>query len=149
MVRAAAAVGLVALTLGVRFAARPPAPAIVHTAPPAVHAGTPETRGREVYRRYGCVMCHGPEGRGGFANPNAETDGKVPGVIHVAEGYTRAELRKRLIDGTPTVGRGNPNGPRPPFRMPGWGSRMTAGELDDLVAYLMSLNPEKGGAKWR
>jgi len=66
-----------------------------------------------------------------------------------AEGYTRAELRKLLIEGTPTVGKADSKAARPPYRMPGFGGRMTPGELDDLIAYLMSLNPEKDGAKWR
>jgi len=148
MVRAIAAVTLVTLTFGVRVLTRPPAPSVVRTAPPAAHA-TPGARGREVYRRYGCGLCHGAEGRGGFANPNAETEGKVPAVIYVAEGYTRAELRKLLIEGTPTVGKADSKAARPPYRMPGFGGRMTPGELDDLIAYLMSLNPEKDGAKWR
>lgn len=110
---------------------------------------TPEARGRLVYARYGCAMCHGAEGRGGFSNPNAETDGKVPAVIYVAEGYTPAELEKLLLDGTPTIGKADPNGPQPPYRMPGWRGRMTQAEVRDLVRYLMSLYPKDAAQSWR
>ncbi|MBI1875018.1 MAG: cytochrome c [Acidobacteria bacterium] len=106
-------------------------------------------RGRLVYRRYGCATCHGVDGKGGFPNQNAETDGKVPAVIYVAEGYTDRELRQRLLDGTPTVGKADAKGPRPPYRMPGWRAQMTDREVDDLVQYLKSLYPKSAGEKWR
>lgn len=106
-------------------------------------------RGRLVYRRYGCAMCHGVDGKGGFPNQNAETDGKVPAVVYVAEGYTDRELRTRLLDGTPTVGRANAKGPRPPYRMPGWRGQMTDHEVGDLVQYLRSLYPKSANEKWR
>ena len=37
-------------------------------------ADTAIERGRVVYARYGCAMCHGADGKGGFKNPNSETD---------------------------------------------------------------------------
>jgi mono/diheme cytochrome c family protein len=106
-------------------------------------------RGRLVYERYGCALCHGPDGKGGFANPNAETDGKVPGVIRVAEGYTSSEVRRLILSGKPSIGKGNAALPRPPFRMPGWRDRMTEQEADDLVKYLMGLEPKSAGGTWR
>jgi mono/diheme cytochrome c family protein len=33
--------------------------------------------------------------------------------------------------------------------MPGWQDRMTGQEADDLVAYLMGLEPKSAGEKWR
>jgi mono/diheme cytochrome c family protein len=33
--------------------------------------------------------------------------------------------------------------------MPGWRGQMTTRELDDLVLYLMGLNPKSSDAKWR
>lgn len=94
-------------------------------------------------------MCHGDQGKGGFANPNAETEGKVPGVIYVAEGYTRDELRRLVRVGNPHIGKADPKGPTPPYRMPGWGDRMSDGELGDLVEYLFSLYPKSAEEKWR
>lgn len=108
-----------------------------------------DARGRLVYERYGCAMCHGTDGKGGFPNPNAETDGKVPGVIYVAEGYTRAELRRKILDGVVTIGRADPNGPPPPFRMPGWKGQMTTPDIDDLVEYLFAVYPKSAAETWR
>jgi mono/diheme cytochrome c family protein len=134
--------------LSARAVLQPP-PAHAVRAPAAAPAGTAEARGAEVYASYGCGLCHGAQGAGGFANPNAETDDKVPAVLYVAEGYTRAELAHLIRAGTPRIGRHDPAGPLPPFRMPGWGDRMTDRDVDDLVAYLMSLYPEDAGSSWR
>ena len=132
---------------GVSLETRPPAPRTLREAA-STHA-TSIDRGRVVYGRYGCAACHGDLGAGGFANPNSETDGKVPGVTFVAEGYTKGELRKKVLDGFATVGRKDANGPRPPYRMPGWAGQMTDTEVADLVEYLFSLYPKSAGDKWR
>jgi mono/diheme cytochrome c family protein len=139
---------LLTLVLGIRFSTRAPDPRPIRAEPiaPAVSA---EARGRAAYLHYGCAMCHGAEGEGGFSNPNAETDGKVPGVLYVAEGYTRAELRRLLLHGTPRIGKADPEGEQPPYRMPGGDGHMTGPEVDDLVAYLFSLYPESAGDSWR
>lgn len=144
IIAALAAVGLVA-----RAQTRPPLPQVVRA---AVDRESPESasqRGRAVYERYGCAMCHGADGKGGFANPNAETDGQVPGVQYVAEGYTEAELARKILDGVHTVGKADPKGPRPPYRMPGWAGYMTEQEVHDLVQYLVGLYPESAQEKWR
>jgi len=135
-------------TYGVRAATRPPAPRVVRPPENAIDA-TAVARGRQVYLRYGCSVCHGADGKGGFANANAETDGKVPPVNYVAEGFTKRELRKKILDGFAPVGKKDPNGPRPPFRMPGWAGQMTDGEVADLVEYLWSLYPKSETDKWR
>jgi mono/diheme cytochrome c family protein len=140
------AAGLIAL--GVRAMARPPFPQPVRARAADVPATAVE-RGRAVYAGYGCSLCHGVDGKGGFANPNAETDGKVPGVVFVAEGYTRSELRRLLQNGTPQVGRADQNGPRPPYRMPGWSGQMREDEVADLVEYLFGLYPTSAEQKWR
>lgn len=104
---------------------------------------------RRRLRKLSCATCHGVDGKGGFANPNAETDGKVPGVIFVAEGYTRKELRQKIADGLATIGKADQKGPRPPYRMPGWAGRMTERETADLVEFLFSLYPESESQTWR
>jgi hypothetical protein len=73
----------------------------------------------------------------------------VPGVTFVAEGYTRPELRRKILDGLATVGTKDGQGPRPPYRMPGWSGVMSDADLSDLVDYLWSLLPKGGGDKWR
>ena len=143
-----AVVGLAILVIGARLLGGAPMPVAVR-APTAGAGDTPQARGRLVYTRYGCAMCHGAEGKGGVANPNAETGGKIPEITHVAEGYTLEELRRLILKGTPTIGRANPNRPRPPLRMPGWRDRMTDREAVDLAQYLISLEPKSAGEKWR
>lgn len=137
----------VAVVVGLRLGTSPAWPQLVH-APVVAGSQTPVQHGREVYERYGCILCHGSDGKGGFANPNSETDGKVPGLIYVGEGYKPSELRSRILDGTPVVGRANPKGPRPPYRMPGWRGQMTAQEADDLVQYLIGLLPKSTEQRW-
>ncbi|HZT76087.1 MAG TPA: cytochrome c [Vicinamibacterales bacterium] len=137
-----------AATFAVRLANQPAAPRVVRASDTA--AGTTAVaRGRQVYLRYGCSTCHGADGKGGFANANAETDSKVPAVNYVAEGFTKRELRKKILDGFAPVGKKDPNGPRPPFRMPGWAGQMTDADLTDLVEYLWSLYPTSETQKWR
>jgi mono/diheme cytochrome c family protein len=140
--------GLVIVVIGARLVGGPPMPVTVR-ASNAGEGDTPQARGRSVYLRYGCAMCHGAEGKGGVANPNAETGGKIPEITRVAEGYTAGELQRLILKGNPTIGRANANGPRPPLRMPGWRDRMTDREAADLAQYLMSLEPKGGGDKWR
>jgi len=148
MQRVLVTVVLLVVAYGVRVQMRAPAPQSVRTAVAASN-DTTVGRGHAVYDRYGCAMCHGADGKGGFANPNSETEGKVPGVTFVAEGFTRRELRQKILDGFAAVGRKDPNGPRPPYRMPGWAGQMTDAEVADLVEYLWSLYPKSETQKWR
>jgi mono/diheme cytochrome c family protein len=142
-----ALLAVVCIGYGVHWQTRAPAPHTVRT--PDVAEEGAVGRGRVVYARYGCSTCHGTDGKGGFANTNAETEGKVPGVTFVAEGFTRAELRRKILDGFPTVGKKDANGPRPPYRMPGWAGQMSDAEVRDLVEYLWSLYPKSEAQKWR
>ena len=140
--------GFLAVGLAAGALMQPGSPAVVR----AVASARPESavqRGRLVYQRYGCSLCHGPDGKGGFANANAETAGKVPGVIYVAEGYTKPELRRKILDGVHTIGKADSKGPTPPYRMPGWSGQASEEELGDLVEYLMSVYPQTAEEKWR
>jgi mono/diheme cytochrome c family protein len=147
MKRVLLVVGLVVAGYGLRLEMRSPAPQPMRT--PAVAGASAIERGRAVYAQYGCATCHGTDGKGGFPNPNSETDGKMPGLTFVAEGYTRPELRKKILDGLATIGKKDQKGPRPPFRMPGWAGQMTDAEVADLVEYLWSLYPKSETQKWR
>jgi len=144
--------GLIAaiiVAVGVHLEMRAPAPVTVRqpAVPPASDA---VKRGRQLYETYGCAMCHGPEGKGGVLNPNAESEGKVPALLLVKEGYLERELVQKILDGAPRVGKADPKGPVPPYRMPGWRDRMTRAQATDLTKYLISLYPKKAGAdRWR
>ncbi len=94
-------------------------------------------------------MCHGADGKGGFTNPNSETDGKVPAVIFVKEGFTLKEVAKKALDGQALIGREGGKGPTPPYRMPGWRSQMSTAEADDLAQFLFSLYPASAAQSWR
>ena len=103
---------------------------------------TPVERGGAVYKKYGCAGCHGAEGKGGIPNPNAKTAQQVPGLQFVSEGYTKDELKKRILDGQREIPVVNPKGPAAPLYMPPWRSKIAEGELGDLVEYLFSLTPK-------
>jgi mono/diheme cytochrome c family protein len=149
MARAVLIGSVVAVAVAVRLILQPPEPRAVRATAIASADSGPALRGREVYARYGCAQCHGADATGGFPNPNAETDSKVPGLVFVKEGYTQPELRKKILDGAPTIGRGDPKGPTPPYRMPGWAGQMSDAEASDLVEFLLSLYPKSAEEKWR
>ncbi len=103
---------------------------------------TSVARGKTVFQKYGCAGCHGAGGVGGIPNPNAKTAQQVPSLIHVAAGYTKDELKKRILDGQREIPSLDPAKPHPPLYMPAWRGRIAEGELADLVDYLMSLMPK-------
>lgn len=143
------AAGAVGLAFVARLQMQPPEPRIVRRVSPVSAASGAVERGRQVYARYGCAQCHGIDAKGGFPNPNAETASQVPGLLFVKEGYTTEELRRKVLDGVPTVGKGDPKGPTPPYRMPGWAGRMAEADASDLVQYLFSLYPKSAEQSWR
>ncbi len=104
-------------------------------------------RGKAVFTKYSCNACHGAGGAGGMMNINAESGGKVNGLLHVSETYTADELAEKIRGGVPLVGKADPTGPEPPLRMPPFRDLIAGQELRDLVAYLMSLRPPPGEAK--
>lgn len=103
---------------------------------------TPVERGLGVYRKLGCAGCHGPAGVGGITNPNAKTAQQVPGLKFISEGYTKEELRKRILDGQREIPALDPRRPAPPLYMPPWRGKLAEGELADLVEYIFSLAPK-------
>lgn len=134
---------------GAYVAARPPAPVAVRQTADVASADA-AARGRALYLSYGCAMCHGQDAKGGFANPNAESENKVPGLLMVKDGYLERELVQKVLDGAPRIGKADPNGPTPPYRMPGWRDRMTRADATDIAKYLISLYPKQASEdKWR
>lgn len=99
-------------------------------------------RGKDVFRKFGCAGCHGPNGQGGIPNPNAKTAQQVPDLKHVSEGYTKDELRKRILDGQREIPVLDPKRPAAPLYMPPWRGKIAEGELNDLIEYLNSLTPK-------
>lgn len=103
---------------------------------------SPIDRGHGTYVKYGCTGCHGPDGRGGVPNPNSKTAELVPDLIHVADGFTKDELKARITNGQREIPSLDPKRPPPPLYMPPWGSTIPEAEIDDLAAYLISLKPK-------
>jgi mono/diheme cytochrome c family protein len=102
----------------------------------------PTVRGHEVFRKYGCAGCHGPDGKGGVPNPNAKTAQQVPGLTYVADSYTKSELRKLIVNGQREIVALDPRRAAPPLYMPAWGNTIKEAEIDDLIAYLFTLKPK-------
>lgn len=107
-----------------------------------------EQRGEALYRRYGCRGCHGEGGVGGVPNPNAQSGEEVPALRYVKEAYTAAELREKIQLGVTQVPRLDPEGPPPPLSMPSWRDRLTDAQIEDIMAYLLSLYPEEEALDW-
>ncbi len=99
-------------------------------------------RGRTAFLKYGCVGCHGPDGKGGVPNPNAMTAQQVPALTYVADGYSKSELKVFISNGQRDIAPLNPKLPAPPLYMPAWKGTITGGEMNDLVDYLFSLKPK-------
>jgi mono/diheme cytochrome c family protein len=117
--------------------------------PPASPAAVParslspqEQRGLRVYEQFSCVACHGPGGKGGVPNYNAQTKQEVPSLIHVADSYTKPELIAKIQNGVPVEPKLNPDGPTPPLHMPAFKDLINGDPMQDLVAYLFSLKPK-------
>ena len=106
-------------------------------------AASPLERGKAVFKKYGCAGCHGPDAQGGVPNPNAKTAQQVPGLKFVGAGYTKDELRKRILNGQREIPVMDPKKAAAPLYMPPWNGKIAEGELNDLVEYLMSLAPKE------
>jgi mono/diheme cytochrome c family protein len=103
----------------------------------------PIERGKIVFKKYGCAGCHGRDGAGGVPNPNAKTAQQVPSLKYVAEGYTKEEVKKRILNGQREITALDAKRPPPPLYMPPWRGKIQEGELSDLIEYVMSLLPKE------
>ncbi len=104
-------------------------------------APTAAERGRRLAERTGCFACHGPEGRGGVANPG-RADGTVPdfGGDVMMYAKDRGAVREWIEDGV-TAARAKSSTwreqrDRGALRMPAFERRLTPRQIDDLVAFV-------------
>ena len=141
MKRAAFAGVIVVVVVNAFILNRPPQPRRIYRSGAAVPSNAIE-RGQLIYAQYGCALCHGDDGRSGIANPNSETDEKIPPIVFVQEGYTKPELLTYVLKGNQEIGKERADGSTPPYRMPGGLGRLNRNEAGDLVEYLWSLYPE-------
>ena len=119
---------------------------------PAVAAEEhPKVLGKHLVEHLGCLYCHGLGGRKGLENPDAVRK-YIPGwdeQAFIARYPSDEGLRQVIIKGRfPQRAKDAKGNPIP---MPPWGNRIKPGELDAIVAYIMSLREtpvsahEKGG----
>lgn len=94
--------------------------------------------GRWVFEKYGCAGCHAEDARGGIRNFNYQYD-VTPNLRRAVATYTTEELKNKISDGVSFLAKHDPKGPTPPLYMPAWKDKITGQELDDLVAYLLSI----------
>lgn len=110
----------------------------------------PETsaplRGRELAASLGCFACHGPEGKGGVANPGSQRE-TVPGftgrtlMMYV---HDDDEIRQYVLDGRPDRRADEPDYraeiEAQAIRMPAYRDALAPGEVDLLVAYVRTVS---------
>lgn len=107
----------------------------------------PLQRGYEVYRAYGCILCHGLNGEGGVKNRNAQTAELIPSLTYTAEGFTTHEFRQKILHGVSFVAKLDSTGETPPLAMPGW-PQINKSELNDLTLYVWNLYPNNEEDDW-
>jgi mono/diheme cytochrome c family protein len=105
----------------------------------------PAERGRRLAEREGCFACHGPGGIRGTANPG-RTDAVVPtfegDLMMYADGPE--QIREWIRDGVPQARAESRSWQEQRDRgalvMPAFGDRLSAREIDDLVAFVSAVH---------
>jgi mono/diheme cytochrome c family protein len=89
-----------------------------------------------------CVKCHAAEGKGGVANVGSD-DGTVPPLNPIDDTLKSDDLTTYATNLDLFIEHGStPAGAAPVFKMPDWGdsSKLTAQQIADVIAYVISLN---------
>jgi mono/diheme cytochrome c family protein len=107
---------------------------------------TPAARGQRLALELGCFACHGPEGAGGRKNPGSQ-EGEVPAFTEQTQMMyvkTTDDLREYVLDGAPRRRREDPDYrdrmQAAALRMPAYRGKVTAAQVEDLVAYLRATS---------
>jgi len=104
-------------------------------------ASDPVARGKQIYDKQGCNACHAISGQGGTTGPDQTTlattaaqrikDPGYKGNARDAAGY----IRESIIQPGAYVVPGFPDNVMPTT----FGQQLSAQDIDDLVAYLLTL----------
>lgn len=107
------------------------------------HGIGPVQRGWAVASERGCLACHGPSGRR-TEDANGPQIGTVPSFQHddvVAYSRHVGEIREWILDGKPRRVREEQGDEEAPLLlMPAWRARLSARELEDLVAWITAIS---------
>jgi len=110
-------------------------PAVAGATPPPVQTDQgPVVAGQQLYVRYGCINCHGPNGLGGVPNPQSpdKTIPPLSGADFFKQFDTDAKIAAVIRSGS-VIGRA------PIVSMPHWGGILSAAQVNALVAYIKTL----------
>jgi mono/diheme cytochrome c family protein len=108
---------------------------------------TPVERGRRIAEANGCFSCHGPEGVKGIPNPG-RADLTVPSFSSTLMMYAKdaGEVREWIEDGSTGAKRSSQTWraerEKGTLRMPAFEDRLTAREINDLVAFVLASASE-------
>ena len=105
---------------------------------------TPALRGERIAREQGCFACHGPDGRGGVADPGAR-GGFVPGwdgATVAGFAVDEKEIEEWILDGKPArlkdvdlhAGR------KPLLPMPAYRGKLSPTQVADLMTYFRAVS---------
>lgn len=117
--------------------------AYVHAGLPAVEGATPApvqtdqgpvVQGAQLYVRYGCINCHGPNGLGGVPNPQSP-DKAIP-ALSGADFFHEFNTDQKIID---VIRSGSVIGRAPIVSMPHWGGILSDAQLHALTEYIKTL----------
>jgi cbb3-type cytochrome c oxidase subunit III len=110
-------------------------PAVAGATPPAVQTDQgPVVEGAQLYVRYGCINCHGPNGLGGVPNPSSP-DKSIP-PLSGADFFSEFNTDQKIID---VIRSGSVLGKAPIVSMPHWGGILSDGQLQALATYIKTL----------
>lgn len=110
-------------------------PAVAGATPPPVQTDQgPVVEGAQLYVRYGCINCHGPNGLGGVPNPQSP-DKSIP-PLSGADFFSEFNTNKKIID---VIRSGSVLGKAPIVSMPHWGGILSDAQLNALAEYIKTL----------
>lgn len=107
----------------------------------AVNMTGDATKGADVFTA-NCVACHGPEGKGGVANPGSD-DGSVPPLNPIDSTMVNKDYKTFATNIDLFIEHGStPEGDKPTLNMLPFGDNktLTSQQIADVIAYVISLN---------